>query len=153
QNDSGLTRDVDRVVQAAHGNHAHRAARTMHQRNGGGQVIFNAVLVDGVRVPAADFHEVGAAGRVGEALGLRGQIPGQAAVAKLIHKTHAAQPLLSSTGSASCRSASISSRYACPSPSRNSSDARASCSSTLEIANPTWISTQSPGAMLSPSSR
>src|SRR5690606_30681029 len=43
------------------------------------------------------------------------------------------------------RSASSSSVYACPTPARKSSVALASVSSSLDIANPTWISTQSPG--------
>ena len=45
------------VVDAAHGQHAHRAAGTVHQLDVGRQQILQPEAIDGVRVAAAHFHE------------------------------------------------------------------------------------------------
>ena len=48
----------DRVVDAAHRDHADRAARAVQEVDLGRHEILDPVLVDRVRVPAADLHEL-----------------------------------------------------------------------------------------------
>ena len=59
--------DGEAVVDAAHRQHAYRAAGTVDQLDVVGQQIFEAEAIDGVRVAAADFHEAVMARRIGEA--------------------------------------------------------------------------------------
>ena len=58
EDDARLLGQPHRVVDAAHRDHAHRAARPVHQLNGFRQQVLDAVPVDGVRVPAAHLHEL-----------------------------------------------------------------------------------------------
>ncbi len=55
---SGLFGQPHRVVDAAHRDHAHRAAGSVHQLDGLGQQVLDSVPVDGVRVTAAHLHEL-----------------------------------------------------------------------------------------------
>ena len=55
---AGRLGDRDGVVDAAHRDHADRAARAVHQLDGLGQDVLDAVPVDRVRVPAAHLHEL-----------------------------------------------------------------------------------------------
>ena len=50
--------DRDAVVDAAHGDHADRAAGAVHELDVGRQQVVDAVLVDRVRVAAADLHDL-----------------------------------------------------------------------------------------------
>ena len=84
----GFLRDRDRVVDPAHRQDADRAAGAVHEPDRLGQVVLEAVLVDRVRVAAADLHEgVAAAGlaQLGDAGGHR---PGRVGVAELVDELH-----------------------------------------------------------------
>jgi hypothetical protein len=81
------------VVDAAHRQHAHRAAGAVNELDGGWQQVLQAVAEDGVRVPAADFHHLqgtrGAAGeRVGQQRHLGHQRLGQLGIAKFVCVFH-----------------------------------------------------------------
>src|SRR5690606_26756085 len=83
-----------RVVHPAHGDHAHRAARAVHECHGVGEVVLEAVLVDRVGVAAAHLHElVLAAGfaryRSTQLGDPRGERAGGSGVAELVDETHA----------------------------------------------------------------
>jgi len=54
----GLVRDRDPVVDAAHRDHADRAAGAVHQLDVLGQQVVDAVLVDRVRVAPAHLHQL-----------------------------------------------------------------------------------------------
>ena len=54
----GVLGDGDGVVDPAHRDHAHRAARAVHQLDAVGQHVLDAVAVDRVGVPAAHLHEL-----------------------------------------------------------------------------------------------
>jgi hypothetical protein len=69
----GALGDRDRVVLATHRYDAHRAARPVDQLDLVGQQVLDAVLVDGVRVPAADLHQLVAAARLDQRRDLLGQ--------------------------------------------------------------------------------
>ena len=53
----GSLRHGEAVVDAAHGEHADRAARTVDQFDVVGEQVLQAEAVDGVGVAAADLHE------------------------------------------------------------------------------------------------
>ena len=72
------------VVDAAHGQHAYRAARAVHQLDVRRQQILQAEAIDGVRVAAAHFHEPVVPVRIGEAADLLGGLRDHAGVAKFI---------------------------------------------------------------------
>ena len=73
----GLVGDRDAVVDAAHRDHAHRAARPVHELDVGRQQVVDAVLVDRVRVPAADLHDLVVAAGLDGGEDLAGQRPGR----------------------------------------------------------------------------
>ena len=54
----GVVGHGDGVVDPAHRDHAHRAARAVHELDGRGEHVLDAVAVDRVRVPAAHLHEL-----------------------------------------------------------------------------------------------
>ena len=54
---SGVLGERDRVVDAAHRDHADRAARPVHELDLGREQVLEPVAVDRVRVPAADLHD------------------------------------------------------------------------------------------------
>ena len=58
EDDAGLFGQPHRVVDAPHRDHADRAPGSVHQFDGLGQQMLDAVAVDGVRVTAAHLHEL-----------------------------------------------------------------------------------------------
>ena len=85
----------DAVVDAAHRDHAHRAARPVHELDVGRQQVVDAVLVDRVRVAAADLHHLVVTARLDGPEDLPGQRPAELRIAELVHvlHRHAATPL------------------------------------------------------------
>ena len=57
ERDAGLLGEGDRVVDAAHRDHADGAAGAVHELDLGRQQVLEAVAVDRVGVPAADLHD------------------------------------------------------------------------------------------------
>ena len=86
----GCVRDRDAVVDPAHRDHAHRAARPVHQLDVLRQQVVDAVLVDRVRVPAADLHHLVVAARLDRGEDLAGERAAQLGVAELVDELHAA---------------------------------------------------------------
>ena len=58
EDDAGRLRDRDGIVNATHRDHADGAARAVHELDVRREHVLDAVSVDGVRVPAADLHEL-----------------------------------------------------------------------------------------------
>ncbi len=92
EDDAGLLGQPHRVVDAAHRDDAHRAPGPVHQLDGFGQQVLDAVPVDGVGVPAAHLHELElvAAGQLGDGLDQRargGRVP------ELVDESHCASTL------------------------------------------------------------
>ena len=85
-----LVGDRDAVVDAPHRDHADRAARAVHELDVRGQQVVDAVLVDRVRVAAADLHELVVAARLDGGEDLAGQHPAELGVAELVDELHAA---------------------------------------------------------------
>ena len=85
----GSLRDRDAVVDAAHRDHADRAARPVHELDVRGQQVVDAVLVDRVRVPAADLHHLVVAAGLDRGEDLPGQHPAELGVAELVDEPHA----------------------------------------------------------------
>ncbi len=208
--------DGDAVVDAAHRDHADRAAGAVHELDVRRQQVVDAVLVDRVRVAAADLHHLVVAARLDQRQDLAGDGAAERGVAELVDVLHAAaspgerrdrdarvhehavaaahrvdergldrRPAAGVVGAqreaglASTRTTVIGTpsspqvmqwsepqarpvggsltrsrwpsapraRARSPRPSARAASrvARASSSSTCEIAKPTWISTQSPG--------
>ena len=131
----GRLGDGDGVVDPAHRDDAHRAAGPVHQLDVLGQDVLDAVAVDGVGVAAAHLHEleVVVAGQVGD-VGDEGARRGRVAV--LVDEPHGDRPV----------GRRVDRRRPRRRRPRHHLRARqpASSSSIFDIANPTWISTQSP---------
>ena len=89
---AGLVGDRDAVVDAAHRDHADRAAGAVDELDVGRQQVVDAVLVDRVRVAAADLHELVVAAGLDGAQDLAGQGAAQLGVAELVDEPHAAGP-------------------------------------------------------------
>ena len=85
---SGCEARCDGVVHAAHRDHAHRAAGAVHQRDRLGQVVLEAVLVDGVGVPAAHLHELVLAARLAQRRDLRGERVGLVRITEFVDEPH-----------------------------------------------------------------
>ena len=83
----GRLGDRDGVVDATHRDHAHRAARAVHQLDGLRQDVLDAVAVDRVRVPAAHLHELEGlvAGQLGDVSDERSR---RGRVAVLVDEAH-----------------------------------------------------------------
>ena len=141
--------DGDRVVDPAHRDDAHRAARPVHQLDGLGQDVLDPVAVDRVRVAAAHLHEleVVVAGEVGDP---RHQRACRGGIAVLVDEAHHPPPsfVAASVAIFDDQNASSSSSYAWPINCSEASASAASSSSIFDIAKPTWMSTQSPGCEL-----
>ena len=54
----GLVGDRDGIVNPAHGDHAYGATRAVDELHGLRKVVFEPVLVDGMRMAAAHLHEL-----------------------------------------------------------------------------------------------
>ena len=92
EDDAGLAGHGDAVVHPPHGDHAHRAAGPVHQLDVGRQQVVDPVLVDRVRVAAADLHDLVVAARLDGRQDLAGQRPAELGVAELVHEPHTARP-------------------------------------------------------------
>src|SRR5262249_46467917 len=91
---AGLVSDRDAVVDAAHRDHAHGAARPVHELDVGGQEIVDPVLVDGVRVPTAHLHDLVVPAGLDGAEDLAGERLAEAGVAELVDEPHPAASAL-----------------------------------------------------------
>ena len=76
--DDVLVREGDRVVHAAHRDDAHRTTGSVHELDVRGKQIVDAVLVDGMGVPAAHLHELVVPPRLDDAEDLAGDRAAQA---------------------------------------------------------------------------
>ena len=112
----GSLRERDAVVDAAHRDHAHRAARAVHQLDVRGQQVVDAVLVDRVRVAAAHLHHLVVAAGLDRGEDLARHRAAQLGVAELVDEPHAA---------ASSRASAV--------PACTSSVGRPACASTRPI--------------------
>ncbi len=92
EDDTGLVRDGDAVVEAAHRDHAHRTPGSVHELDVARQQVLDAVLEDGVGVPAAHLHDlpVLVAGLGGDA---RAERAGEVGVAEFVGELHAGVPV------------------------------------------------------------
>jgi hypothetical protein len=87
---AGLVRERDAVVDAAHRDDADRAAGAVHQLDVGRQQVVDAVLVDRVRVAAADLHHLVVTARLDRRQDLTGHGAAQLGVAELVDELQAA---------------------------------------------------------------
>ena len=143
----------DGVVDPAHRDHAHRAARARAPARRLGQHVLDAVAVDGVGVAAAHLHELEAvaAGELGDARDeRRGRPPGRGTRRRT---SSAAPPRRRRRARRRASGAARARRRTPPIICRPSRRELASSSSIFDMAKPTWISTQSPTPMPSSSSR
>ena len=86
-------RDRDAVVDAAHRQHADRAAGAVHELDAVGQQRLDPVAVDRVRVPAADLHQLVGAARLHEAPESRRRAPTEIARRGTPRRTSSLAPL------------------------------------------------------------
>ena len=107
-----LERQLNRQVDAPDRQHAHRAARPVHHAHRRRQQVGHTVARDGVRVAAAELHQVVAAAGVDLGGDGRGELVRERAVAKLVDVFHEACPAGAAANSASVRSASSGSSRA-----------------------------------------
>ena len=141
-----VRRQVHRVVDAPHRDHAHRAAGAVHQGDGLRQVVLEAVLVDRVGVPAAHLHELVGAARLAERRYLRGERVSLVRVPEFVDEPHRrTRPLRRAIRSVSHAVPRSRPRRPGRCPRGTAMAAAASASSILDRAKPTWISTHSPG--------
>ena len=80
----------DPVVDAAHRDHAHRAAGAVDELDVRRQQVVDPVLVDRVRVAAADLHELVVAAGLDQRQDLAGDGAAELGVAELVDELHAA---------------------------------------------------------------
>ena len=85
----GCARDRDAVVHAAHRDHADRAAGPVHEFDVRGQQVVDPVLVDRMRVAAADLHELVVAAGLDRGEDLRREHAAELGVAELVDVLHA----------------------------------------------------------------
>ena len=85
----GPLRQCDRVVDAPHRNHADRAPRPVHEVDLGRGQVLEPVLVDRVRVTAADLHQLHLATRLDKTCDLLRELLRQLPGAKLVDVLHA----------------------------------------------------------------
>ena len=83
-----LVRDRDSVVDAAHRDHADRAAGPVDELDVLGQQVVDAVLVDRVGVAAADLHQLVVAAGLDGRDDLAGEHPSELGVAVLVDEPH-----------------------------------------------------------------
>jgi hypothetical protein len=81
----------------------------VHQGDGLGQVVLEAVLVDGVRVPAAHLHELVRAAGLAERRDLGGERVSLVRVTEFVDEPHRAHLYRKSYSISDSRSAAISS--------------------------------------------
>src|SRR5271166_367404 len=88
QDDAMVFCEFERVIDAADGQDAHGASRPMHEGDVFGHQIVHAITENGVGVPAAEFHDVVAAGGVRLAPNCGCRPFGQLTVAELVDIFH-----------------------------------------------------------------
>ena len=136
----GLVGDRDAVVDAAHRDHAHRTAGAVDELDVVGQQVVDPVLVDRVRVAAADLHHLVVAAGVDGGEDLAGQHLAELGVAVLVDELHAstcsAVPAWTSSRSPSRTgsTSAISTLERSPASSSHRASARASSTRTTRIA-------------------
>ncbi len=91
---SGSCGERDAVVDAAHRDHAHGAARAVDELDVLGQEVVDPVLVDRVGVPAAHLHDLVVAARLDRRQDLAGDGPAELGVAELVDELHAGTVLV-----------------------------------------------------------
>ena len=89
EDDAVLVGDGDPVVDAAHGDHAHRAARPVDELDVGREQVVDAVLVDRVGVTAADLHQLVVAAGLHQREDLAGDGAAELGVTELVDEPHA----------------------------------------------------------------
>ena len=89
EDDVGLLGDREPVVDSAHRQHAHRAARAVDQVDIGGQQILQPEAIDGVGVSAANFHDAVVPVGIGQPADFFGGPADDFRFAKLVDKFHA----------------------------------------------------------------
>src|SRR5581483_6683163 len=82
--------DRDAVIDPTHRYHAHGAAGAMDELDVLGQQVVDSVLVDRVRVAAADLHHLVVAAGLERSEDLAGDGPPDLGVAELVDEPHAA---------------------------------------------------------------
>ena len=93
--------DFERLVDHFERRHAHRTARSVNERDLFRQQFINAELHDGVRLAAADFHDVPRPRR--DAVDFRAPIAAHSsAVAIFVQKFHGRRPSFNSPSSSIC---------------------------------------------------
>ena len=100
----GLARDRDAVVDPAHRDHADRTARPVDELDVRGQQVVDAVLVDRVRVAAADLHELVVAPGLDRGEDLGRHHAAQLGVAELVDVLRASSPTSATPACTSRRS-------------------------------------------------
>ena len=104
--DVRLHRHRDPVVDPAHRDDADRTARAVDELDVLRQEIVDAVLVDRVRVAAADLHHLVVAAGLDDAHDLAGEDPAELRVAELVDELHAAAPSSRAIAVPACTSSS-----------------------------------------------
>ena len=89
EDDAGLVRDRDPVVDAPHRDHAHRAAGPVDELDVLRQQVVDPVLVDRVGVAAAHLHDLVVAAGLDRRQDLAGEHPAELGVAELVDELHA----------------------------------------------------------------
>ena len=93
-----LCGDRDAVVDPAHRHDADGAAGAVDELDVLGEEVVDAVLVDGVGVPAADLHQLVVAVRVDLVQDLAGQDAAELGIAELVDELHAGHLLRFASG-------------------------------------------------------
>ena len=106
----GPLRERDRVVLAAHRDHADGAAWPVDELDVVGEQVLDAVLVDGVGVAAADLHQLVGAALVDKLGDLRRQPLGELRVAVLVDEPHWVGPVTRSSATPAWQSSTSPTR-------------------------------------------
>src|SRR6516225_10808644 len=93
EDDARVLRERQGIINAPHGKHAHRAARTMNQLDIRRENILQTEAVNRMGVSAANFHQPVMAVGVGQAPDFLRRSGDQLRVAKLVHKFHDSIPV------------------------------------------------------------
>src|SRR6185503_5004852 len=142
EDDAGLAGDRDAVVHAAHRDHADRAPGAVDELDVGREQVVDAVLVDRMRMAAADLHELVVAARLDGGQDLGREHAPQLGVAELVDVPHAvssasATPACTSTRSPGATSTSaISTVLFEPSSAAHSASPRSSSTRSTCIGMP-----------------
>ncbi len=86
--------DRDAVVDAAHRQHAHRTAGSMHELDRVGEQAVDPVAVDRMGVPSADLHQLVRASGLDQRADLAGEGATELCVAELLDEPHAGSRMM-----------------------------------------------------------